>query len=105
VSRVVDEEWELTDNCDGHPMVVFPEDRAFVVNEEDIDRARLASCAPEMARMLLELEWNDREDSAGNIVGKRCFVCGAETWFDDDTPAHRATCRLVNLLKWAGVLE
>ncbi len=51
-------------------------------------RAQLAAAAPEMARLLLELEWDHAE----------CNICGG-------THEHESDCRLVAVLRKAGVLR
>lgn len=72
----------------------------------DIDRARLAACAPEMARMLVELEW-----SGGYEYGQDSGVdaCCPSCMADAPSPAlgisgvHKLDCRLIALLRKAGV--
>lgn len=51
------------------------------------EHARLAACAPEMARMLLALEWADG--------GARCPVCGGLQ--------HAADCAWLLLMRKAGL--
>lgn len=54
----------------------------------DAERAKLAAAAPEMARMLLELEWHHAE----------CLVCG-------ETHKHAPDCRLSALLRKGGIVD
>lgn len=57
------------------------------------ERARLAACAPELVRMLLELEWAGRDD----VLGEICPECwGTKLKGHDD-------CALDALLRKAGV--
>ena len=71
--------------------------------EHNDARAQLAACAPEMARMLLDLE------SAGvqeDQVTMCCPVCGGGEPYappKHDKPTHRKACALVALLEKAGV--
>lgn len=58
----------------------------------DIARARLAAAAPDLARALLSVEW---EDYSG-----RCPWCSAIRGAD-----HRADCERQSALKKAGVIE
>lgn len=57
-------------------------------------RARLASAAPDMARLLLELEWCDDD-------GHYCPSCGYSRFRTPQT--HAPDCRLVAVLRKAGV--
>jgi hypothetical protein len=59
------------------------------------EHCRLAAAAPEMARLLLELG----EQPHPNDNGYRCPACGA-----DEDPDHFDDCRLVAVLRKAGVL-
>ena len=63
-------------------------------DDEDQRRARLASAAPEMARLLMEFAYLDGD----------CDVCA---WCADDEVTrgqHSNDCRLVAALRKAGVL-
>ncbi len=62
----------------------------------DDDRARIAACAPEFARMHLEMEWVGPDDGTGQAT---CFWCG---WCID-TGAHTHDCRWHLLAVKAGV--
>lgn len=57
-------------------------------------RARLAACAPEAIRLLLEAEWPNWT----------CFWCGAQ-WKEDTREAHKPDCRWLALMRKAGVRE
>ena len=59
--------------------------------DEVCTRVKLAAAAPEMARLLLDLEW------MGEPGGYRCPSCA-------DYHRHRPNCRLVAVLRKAGVL-
>lgn len=70
--------------------------------------ARLAAAAPDMARLLLELEWSGYEPDWG--AGK-CMSCGAIQPLEYDAAArtkdtsggtHKPDCRLVAVLRKAG---
>lgn len=69
-------------------------------DDDDISRARLAAAAPDMARVLLEIEW-DGEDS-------RCPDCGGlnpKFWPNRAQPedGHKKDCKLDAALRKAGV--
>ena len=71
-------------------------------SEHNNARAKLAACAPEMARMLLAVEW---KGDAGDW-GPACPFCHAlEPGLGNpgSVPGHRAGCELNALLKKAGV--
>lgn len=58
-------------------------------SEDDIDRARLASAAPDMARLLIQI----------NALAK-CYFCHADT---EATGFHKTDCRLVAMARKAGI--
>ena len=67
-------------------------------------RARLASAAPDMARVLLEAEWGDRDSTEWGSWAV-CFSCGGTK---PDEPGHRDTghkpdCGLDAALRKAGL--
>jgi len=63
--------------------------------DEDIARARLASAAPDMARVLLELvDWDMRGDG-------RCFYCGLGVP-GEGPEKHKPDCALDAALRKAG---
>jgi len=83
--------------------------------DEDLDvivpgpRLRLAAAAPEMARLLLEVEF---ADTAGDShEWHHCPGCGARRSVNEDGSAapfhdsHRDDCRWVAVMRKAGVLE
>lgn len=102
--------WEETWRWNGlHPLDVFGPDGgdllfegAVIRNDSDgPERAKLAAAAPEMARLLLELEWADPRnhwsDDGANSNG--CCVCG-----EYKKDGHKPDCALVAVLRKAGVL-
>lgn len=64
------------------------EEWASSFGDDSNARVRLAAAAPEMARLLLELEWDHAE----------CNICGG-------CHRHERNCRLRDVLVRAGVLE
>lgn len=70
-------------------------------NEQDVARARLASAAPDMARVLLEIEWQYRERSDP----PQCPVCLGERPRDSKPwrGGHVEGCSLEAALIKAGV--
>lgn len=66
----------------------------------DRDRAQLAAAAPEMARLLIEVQWAGvltyQYEGGGDPC---CPVCEGEE------PRHEPDCKLVAVLRKAGVLE
>lgn len=67
--------------------------------ERDMARARLAACAPEMARLLLELECVD-------LHGNRCPCCTATQFRRSQVDyelIHKDGCEWLALMKKAGV--
>jgi len=57
------------------------------------ERAKLAAAAPEMARLLLELE------HSGSVAGGTCPACGAHP------REHMTDCRWLAVMRKAGVLK
>jgi hypothetical protein len=71
-----------------------------------IEVARLAACAPEMARMLLAIEWNGHEEDSieRGRNESTCPMCGAlEMGEQGSFRAHRPDCAIDALLRKAGV--
>ena len=69
--------------------------------------ARLCAAAPAMARLLVELEWDEKEDSAGNHTHTECNICGGlmpDGYYKNAT-GHSPDCGLVRTLRAAGVIE
>jgi hypothetical protein len=65
----------------------------------EAERALLAAQAPAMARLLLELEWAGHPEST-------CPACGRHSdGLYGDPPEHAPDCRLVAVLRAAGVLN
>lgn len=81
------------------------------VSEDNVARARLASAAPEMARVLLDTEWSGWDGENGMA----CPSCGAPAWVppirhDADGKyvghtegTHRPDCPLDSALRKAGI--
>ncbi len=66
--------------------------------EETEARARIAACAPELARLILEAEW-----AGGHFDGSaQCPWCGAEQGTAPHGP-HEADCSFVTLCVKAGL--
>lgn len=65
------------------------------------DRARLAACAPEMARLLLEAEWKGGFTYPYDTGTTSCCPwCDAE---GDNTREHKPGCAWLALMKKAGI--
>lgn len=69
----------------------------FGSEEGDHERARLASAAPDMARVLLALIDPERLDEEGRRAG--CPTCGVDTGFESCLP----DCALTAALRRAGL--
>ena len=100
-----EEEWTWHDATypnSGHSgYVAFPAGRMAIQYDpanysqsEGAARGRLAAAAPEMARMLLELEWISTYETID------CRICGGEK----TAGGHEPDCKLVAVLTKAGVL-
>lgn len=73
---------------------------AMALDASHIERAKLAAAAPDMARVLLDVEWQHRERSEY----RRCPTCdGDETTEDEPRTGHRPDCALDAALRKAGV--
>jgi hypothetical protein len=90
-----EETWRIW--CDEYPHVVWFGDAAGEAcfeggddEDQDAGRARLAACAPEMARLLLAREFCGREHD--------CAECLAEPH-----ESHAADCAWLALMRKAGV--
>jgi len=97
--KLLEETWRWNDTM---PLDVFGEEGGDLLFEgtagrndfsDGSERARLVACAPEMARLLLDMH-NDK-----SII---CFCCGLGTGALDFTHAH--TCELDGVLRRAGIL-
>jgi hypothetical protein len=64
------------------------------IDDEADAYAQLAACAPEMARLLLDLEWAHQDPS----WGPACPACDAL-----ERAGHGRDCRLERVLRKAGV--
>lgn len=101
--KLLDETWR----CDGDCYVVGPYGSSFdgplfettSNTDEDVARARLAATAPDMARLLLEHQWDT------NHVCPSCR--GARIGDDEDVGlpgyGHAPGCKLIGVLRMAGV--
>ncbi len=68
--------------------------------ERDNERARLAACAPDLVRVLLDVEWAGR-NQWGIAV---CPRCGGEEYFEGELrTGHLEYCALDAALRKAGV--
>jgi hypothetical protein len=91
--------WEETWEWNGED-VRDPVARVAVLRGPTSDEVgKLAAAAPEMARLLLSLEWADGHWSV-NHRGGGCLSCGSAR-----DEGHREDCRLVAVLRKAGVRE
>jgi len=57
----------------------------------------------EAQQLLQDLEWDDKEDSAGNYLYTVCNVCRATRFLGSQPEDHRPDCRLLDWLKKAGL--
>lgn len=93
MSKPWEDSWEAREDD-----VWCPAERVVVARETDEADAKLIAAAPEMARMLLELQWA--------AADSECPLCYAEPYTEDgwknDAP-HASHCRLAALLRKAGV--
>ena len=113
MSKVLEETWYVHEDTAGEPDVYRspdPDTMARVlasdgIGPEDRARARLAAAAPDAIRLLMEAEW------AGAGTGgdpSQCPWCGREPWTTTERlnpERHEKTCRLVAVLRKAGVIE
>ncbi len=124
-----EETWELTEDWvddDGkrhtNDVINGSSTEVFLSASDSYDRLRLAAAAPEMARLLLELQWAGDE---GGYDGRPCCPCCyalppekvhrpsvridayTRTEARDEIlyGKHSDDCRLVAVLRKAGVLE
>ncbi len=72
---------------------------ADALHQNDIARARLASAAPEMARVLLALEWT----GVAHEELPACIVCGYLPDLPNPEDGHKPDCALVAALRKAGL--
>lgn len=63
------------------------------------ERARLAACAPEAMRLLLEAEWKGGAEEGCYLFCPWCLTTSAHGSSDD----HAADCRWLALMRKAGV--
>lgn len=116
--RPWEETWSVRDDTAGeHDVHVEwgPDSHGRILAEERPDygdslgRARLAAAAPEMARLLLEKEWSGGDvnyaTGSGRMWLPKCLVCGGvKAHPQAGSSGHRKDCRLVAVLRKAGVL-
>lgn len=90
------EAWGLTLHLQGAREIIadFAHDTAPSTEHEDA-RAKLAACAPEMARMLLE-----QYVFTGDSADQTCPTCCMDLFHSE----HADGCELQALLKKAGIL-
>jgi len=102
MKKVWEETWEPRVCCENH--VYIEEDGQEIGRFDGIDdaqwhaaRAKLAAAAPEMARLLVEFQY----EGAG-VAGEpaQCIACGREQIMPG---SHEADCRLVAVLRKAGI--
>ncbi len=108
--KVLAESWEPDLHSTGHDRVaakapVLPErlgEKRYIAHQEA--RARIAACAPELARLLLAGEWADNSDGE---YFPRCPWCRnreSEEFGDASEPGkHGSKCPLVACLQKAGL--
>jgi hypothetical protein len=106
-----EETWEAEKCCDANECCAtyLSDDGTEIGRFSGIDdkpfhtaRAKLAAAAPEMARLLLELQNVSYPAETYNIDG--CPVCRGRV-DDGQHVHHEPDCRLVAVLRKAGVLE
>lgn len=116
---------ELADD-EGHHIGQFIDDEAEHTNASiDRDRARLAAAAPDMARLLLAMQWAGCTGSPpGDGCSAACAECGAEPPSTTIVPPHtginrgdeplrivhsdgrhESGCEWARVLRKAGVIE
>ena len=66
---------------------------------EGVARARLAAAAPDMARLLLKLEWSDVDYDAATY----CPSCWASYPWKPSDLGHRDDCEWLAVMRKAGV--
>lgn len=76
-------------------------------------RAKLAAAAPEMARLLLEVQWASQEGDEG-ALSPQCLFCEAYANARWEVPGdvtsrllrddHKPDCKLIAVLRKAGVI-
>lgn len=101
MTKAIDETWRAADG-----VLVFSEPDDYDAidfsrsGSTQSDRARLAACAPEALRLLLELE---STSIRGDMVA--CPVCGASTYSTKEgVPVdHEADCAWLRLMWKAGL--
>lgn len=100
MTKVWEETWVQTQSCCIRLATTVPTIAWFAAEgsrdgDLDCDRARLAAAAPEMARLLLQLEWTQGGvwDPAG------CHVCLGGR----DSGGHKPDCAYDALMRKAGV--
>lgn len=72
------------------------------------ESAELAAAAPDMARLLLDLEWSGCEQQPYDSCIPACPACGVPKYDDlgderEVRPKHAEGCRLIAVLRQAGV--
>lgn len=102
---VWDETWSAREHTyyDGVTAVIveMPGD-ALNFDTRDIDRARLVSAAPDMARALIALEWSGYDRDQGKCCPS-CEALGPDAFWSRASEPHRADCALDAALRKAGV--
>lgn len=104
--RVLEEDWNVVTDADGHVDVALYVDGEYnstIFQNNDVgDRARsrasLAAAAPEMARMLLSLEFPCHNEHGEDT----CAHCDAT---QVEASPHSKDCPWLSLMQKAGVLE
>jgi hypothetical protein len=92
--KVWEEQWDWHPRGGGGARLYsdqYEEEWATTWGDDSNDRAKLAAAAPDMARLLIEIEWQ------GDEVRYRCPSCGG------GTPGHESDCALDAVLRKAGV--
>ncbi len=100
-----EETWELVPRNGGWRLHAEGEEEHSTFWDADPGRARLAAAAPEMARLLLELQWSGGSYE-GDHMAACCPSCEAFSVTSDVTAGkHEPGCRLAAVLQKAGVLQ
>lgn len=97
MTKAIEETWAMHPECT--QIVTAGGDCVWASEgyDGDAERMKLAACGPEMARMLLALEWDEPGD------GGICRVCSGRKWTDGLPKEHEPDCAWLALMRKAGV--
>lgn len=98
--KVWEESWSMALNKRGISELSYSSDEHTFADawcEDDTERFRLASAAPDMVRVLLAVEWVDNNTDEPGRYTRHCSAC--QEYF----PKHAPDCALDAALRKAGV--